>query len=492
MIYLQELANMLGDGFLPVGEGKRDQRVKRLFLYLKEAPAPTDEQAATTLGLPAGSSAYRKVKHHLKLALINGILAIDITDKSPPENRFSANDKLWNYVQGTQCSSSAARAVFLEAMREQGIENARTFDLQEPLLIGALAVAKNPPATSSRKNDYLALLDMARVELAYDYKLQVSFKHSQHLTFMNVMRESNEAKTIYLSEALKEIDAIVAVDRNRVRLTRATLGLKLSVTRGEYEEGIAISKAAIASFNQDNPIHAKSINIFKNNLVRLYLNAALHEEGLDFALETLSQMDHRDPFDYYSTKELLIVMAMRGGQYQLAYGHFLDVLQNKLGTGLASNYQETQAILEAYLYLLTRIGLVTTQAGETSLNPLRIGKFLNETETSQQEKGLRNIHVIIIKVMEHILFKRDKEFDQADAIRKYIHRHLGEPQHLRAKSFLLALIQFPENGYHKPLVMQSAEKYLQRLRDNPMGKHFEHPYTEIVGYEALWSFLMKK
>lgn len=492
MIYLQELATMLGDGFLPVGTGKMDTRVKRLHAYLREATAPTDEQAAESIGVPAGSSTFRKVKHHLKLALINGVLAIDTSDKSPPENRFSANDKLWNYVQGTQCSSSATRAVFLEEMREQGMENARTFDLQEPLLIGALALAKTPPATSSRKNDYLALLEMARVELAYDYKLQVCFKHAQHLTFMNVTRESNEAKTTYLAKALEEIDSILAVDRTRERLTRATLGLKLSVALGEYQEGIAIGKAAIASFDLENPVYSKNINIFKNNLIRLYLNAALHEEGLAFAVETLSQMDRRDASDYYTTKELLIVMALRGGHYQLAYEHFFDVLENKLGSGLASNYKETQAILEAYLYLLTRIGLVTKQAGETGLNPLRIGKFLNETETSQQEKGLRNIHVIIIKVVEHILFKRDKEFDQADAIRKYIQRHLNESQHLRSKNFLLALIQFPENGYHKSLVMQSAEKYLQRLRDNPMGKHFEHPYAEIVPYEDLWSFLMAK
>ena len=70
MEQLVELMEMLGDGFLPVQQSKLGKRVGMLFGYLKDSAMPTEQEAAKIIGVVSGSSDFRKVKHHLKLALI--------------------------------------------------------------------------------------------------------------------------------------------------------------------------------------------------------------------------------------------------------------------------------------------------------------------------------------------------------------------------------------------------------------------------------------
>lgn len=490
MIQLQELASMLGENHLPVGTNKMDLRVKKLHKYLKTAQHPSDEEAAKVINTEGGSSTFRKAKHHLKLALINGVLAINPSKKGASESRIEANNRMWDYVQGARSGVDCAEHVFVNAI-EDNLPDVRNFDLQEPLVVGALTVMNSSNQKSLRKSQYLEFLKMVEVELEYDYKLQVCYKHSRHSTFMNITRRNSEDKVEYLTKALKEIQPFSGTTRFRAEHIYLKLMLRLKMEQGRYEDAITFAKDTLKTFDKRDSLQKQAITIFQNTLTRAYLVSGRCEEGLTFSLYVLNETNSKDVFTYYIAKELVIVMAMRTGRYQLAYEHYLDVLKGSLGAGLASNYEETLAIIEAYLVILIEFGLINISEQGAALTRLRLGKFLNETSVSQKEKSLRNIHIIIIKILNHALFKRDMDFDQADAIRKYVQRHLNDPDTARAKNFILALIKFPENGYNKEMVARESAKYLERLRSYKVGEHHQHPYGEIVLYENIWQHLIK-
>jgi len=487
---LQELVHILGDDHLPLGTRKIDIRVKKLYDYIKFQQEPKGDVAARLLGVKEGGSDFRKVKYYLKIALINGVLAINDASEKSLDSRSNVNDSIWNHLQGSVTKNESVSRPFIDYIADIGLAKARSFDLQEPLVIGGLSVINSTYANQLRKSEYLSLLRSVEDELECDYTLQICYKHFKHLTYLNITRESRRVKVIYLTKAVNEIRSIKTADRTRVRHISIILELNLRMMKSDFDEAITFAENILNRIDEADPKEQQVIAILRNNLSRAYLNSGRHDDGLRFAFKVLSSTDPKKYFAYYSAKELAIVMAMRCGKYQLAYDHFIDVMQEDLGVGLASNYEETQSIIGAYLYILIEMGLVKSKGEEHSLIRLRIGKFLNETVASQKEKSLRNLHVIIIKILEHSLLKRDKDFNQEDAIRKYVQRHLSKPEAVRAKNFILALIKFPENGYNKKIVAREADKYLARLRAHKIGDNNQHPYGEIVLYESIWDHLM--
>jgi hypothetical protein len=489
MEQLIELTEMLGDDFLPVQPSKLGKRVSKLFKYLKESKLPTEDEAAQKIGVVSGSSDFRKAKHHLKLALINGVVALDTSIKDKPENRRKANHRVWNYVSYGQSDVHSIKDFIAAGVVETVLEPAKGFDLQEPLLVACLSLIDSAVPNSFRKKEFLRLCQQLQEELDYDYKLQVAHKHLSHNTFLNIKRVPEAEKANYLAQAVDEINEISTENRFRTRHAALYLGLKLRFAQRNYDSAIDFIKEALPEYDSNDTKQRPMVRIFQNNLLRAFLYTCRYEEGVEFGKDLLKKETSLKA-TIYASQELTMMLALRSGDYQGAYQIYKEVVDGKVVESLNHNYKETFLIIEAYLHLLVGLGLIKGGRGDTNSTKLKIGKFLNDMSFSSKEKNRRNIHVIIIRIINHYLNKKDVDFDMADAVRKYIQRHLNDSNTIRAKNFILALASFSESGFDLDIAKKEGQKYINELSKYSVGQNNQDPFGELVTYEHLWGHVV--
>jgi hypothetical protein len=193
----------------------------------------------------------------------------------------------------------------------------------------------------------------------------------------------------------------------------------------------------------------------------------------------------------YATQEITMVLALRSSDYESAYKIYSDVISGNEVKVLKDNFRETFLIIEAYLQLIVGLGLVRVEKKELNNSKLRIGRFVNNMSFSSKEKKRRNIHVIIIKLINHLINKRDSDFNMADPVRKYVQRHLTDLKTIRARNFILAMVSFSENGFSLSHAQNEREKYFSVLNKHHVGQNNQHPYGELVVFESLWRHVVE-
>lgn len=493
MEQLQELIAMLGPDFLPCQSNKMGGKVRRLFNYLREADFPDEDIAAKKIGTTPGSSNFRKVKHYLKLALINGITAVKPVYKSMGEGETADTNALaWNYAAALGGSEGIARDFLVQELSTDVLAVAKEFETDDAyptILSQALAHEAGKRAKSKVAVEEIAA---AKEELVYACKVQFFRQFSTHSTFLNLTRASEEEKAALFTRAIKKLEAIDSVERNLTTFGLFYLKLKLHFVKREYEQVVLLGKAGLRQWIQDengnDQSRVKNVLNIKLNMLRAYQFFLKSKEGLDLSLQTIENPNLNN-INLYGFYEFGMIFALRGKKYET-----LNYLYNKVRASgevndLRQHFRETFLIIEAYIQVLIKLGRIEVDNKTKNQSRLRIGRFLNEMDFSYKEKSRRNIHVMIIKILYHSIYGKNEYFEQSDAVRKYIQRYLSDEKNVRAKSILLAMVLYLENGRNTRVISQKIDNYLKILRNNQYGSFQQDPYTEFLPYEETWNLL---
>ncbi|MFK8164168.1 MAG: hypothetical protein AB8H12_17110, partial [Lewinella sp.] len=125
----KELVGLLGKRHLPIDDTKLGQQANALYLYVRRVANPTDQGGAKKLKLSKSSSAYRKVKHKLKYALLDGITAV-APDAPAPENRPEASLRCWSSIALAR-SNPTAYELLPRHLIDTNIQLTQEYDLLE-------------------------------------------------------------------------------------------------------------------------------------------------------------------------------------------------------------------------------------------------------------------------------------------------------------------------------------------------------------------------
>jgi len=98
MNQLIELSRILGNRPLLTPNNETGKQAKRLLKWLRKTEAPTDEMARHALSLVTKSAAYRKIKYHLRIYLLNSVAACSTFKLDEPPNRKVANQQVWHQL----------------------------------------------------------------------------------------------------------------------------------------------------------------------------------------------------------------------------------------------------------------------------------------------------------------------------------------------------------------------------------------------------------
>lgn len=192
------------------------------------------------------------------------------------------------------------------------------------------------------------------------------------------------------------------------------------------------------------------------------------------------------------------VCGLHSGKYSLALAAYLRSTREGGRSG-AKEVSERQGILKAYLFLLSRVGLLRMDGN------FKLYKFLNSVGMASSDKKGQNVAVTVVHLL-HLLVdirnarkegntvqKRRKEkayMEKAGSVGGYIARHLTEKRDFRKKVFLSMLFKVEPADYRKKAVLEKTVKLRQSLLKTPISTDMDGLEAEPLPFERCWDIAL--
>lgn len=487
MNQLHELTKILGDRPLLTPDNEAGKHAKRLLRWIRKTDDPTDEKARQALSLVKNGAAYRKIKYHLRIYLLNSVTACSTfkLDKNP--DRRSANQQVWHQLSAIL----AAPGLFQEHQGNGMLGNlmvtAAEHDLQDPLTISKVHGYLHE--MGKEKRDSSSQAEAAVKEVYNGYIRGVTRKQMSLSTYINGIRLPISEKVVHLQDFIDELETFSDFNYHKVTTKKLYHQIKISLYQNDLDAAKKIHAEAANLLTESIDNNRTTLYNFHNNLLRCFIKSESPMEGLQFAQRIIIDPHIRE-FQRLAVLELMLILAMKSEEYQESISIYNELTTHPMYQKLNENRKETIEIIKAYISLLIGAGIIHNNKSDDSFSKFRIQRFLNGLTFSQKEKSLRNTHALIIKLLNHCINKREQDFTLFESIRKYTQRHLNDPIYYRTKNFLLLLSNYPENGFDLHFTLKQGKKYLEKMKTRPPEGDSIHAYTEIIPYERLWNIVI--
>ncbi|MFT5999364.1 MAG: hypothetical protein ACI81P_001822 [Neolewinella sp.] len=484
---IKELVGLLGKKHLPLGDTKSGEQARLLYLYARRVAEPTDDGGAKKLNLLKSSPAYRKVKHRLKYALLDGITAVS-SDPRVPANRPEASLRCWSSIALAK-SNHYAYDLLPRDLIDADIQLSHEYDLLEASSLLTDVLADRPSVGPDivhylERSDYLGELGVAMAEL-YDASFYIASLKNEHSS----SREISSAAI----NAIEKIDSmeIERFDYVRLYYYRYIVIINKFIAQHKFVSVIEESNNALEMIKEKSKDkwHRYSI-VFKIYKLQSYVQLENFKEGVGLAEDLLSQLN-KDTINYAKTQELIVLLCLRTSNFQEAYMYFNKYNIVDFGGNMDSYFAETILIFKAYIGVLIITGDIKTDESKP-LVKLKIGKFINSFEHAQKEKTFRNVQIVLIKlVFAAITYNGDKLYNEIDACKKYVNRHMNKENLDRSRWIIKAIIYSVERGMTTSSVEFVTRNYVNKLGEFPILETRQHSHIEVVRYDVLWSIILK-
>ena len=263
----------------------------------------------------------------------------------------------------------------------------------------------------------------------------------------NTQATDEEIRTLAKDAYDKCAHCIAEYDITMVSYLVYLLELNIFLAKDEYNEVIRVANSALKYLEARPQSQPTMYQVFEANLAVAYAQLNDYDNGMAYAQRMLGKTTAGE-HNYFKVYELMLILALRAGRFQQAYEIYYSIDADALESNLTSYYRETFRIIEAYLYLLVQMGQIDLAVGDTTFIRFRIKRFLNSFKHVTQEKGHRNVHLLIIQLVDDIIHRRHQASALSiDAVGKYVQRYLKGRGYERIRSFLRAVAQLTEQGF---------------------------------------------
>jgi len=467
-------------------------KLMEFYEWLLDNRSATDEEALTHFYDDEGQyKSYEKLKFTLKNRLINTVFFIDI-------KRPSYNDRKRAYYECYK-DWAAAKVLLSRNARITGMELCRKI----------LKQAKRFEFTELTLDIYRMLrLHYGTIEgdIKKFEKYNEQFKHYEALwqqenlaeeLYTNLIiryinaKANTEDITKKAREALQQIEpALAKYSAYKLQLCGLLIRLLIHSTTNDQEQTLKICHDSIKLFkakkyNADVPLQA-----CYHQLLISCIQLRKFEQGQEAATACL-QLASEGSFNWFKYQELFFLLSMHTGEYQNAYRTWQHITNHKKYRFLSENNQEIWRIYGAFVHYLVELGHVTSKLTD-EFERFRIQKFVNDTPIYSKDKSGMNIPIIVVQIIFMIAYRKyDDAIDRIEAIEKYCYRHLTDGATLRSNYFIKMLLQIPAASFQKDEAIARAQKYLEKLRSNPIDMANYAHEIEIIPYEDLWQLVLE-
>ncbi len=465
---------------------------EKLYAYVRKHPAASAEEAAGHLGLKAACPTFRKVKHALKLELLNAVTRIEITGRST-DSRKRMYAYVWKLITvGKQLRTSVNSGVLLPYLEE-----AFTTAADAEFLGAAYESAKmlrrqyNNRRFDPAKYEYYRNRARQYRDITRKYEDVVAdFNELSYLR--NTQRDPNEIEEVAKRCHARHVDAIEAYDVPLISYLVYLIELNRYLAARDYRGVIRVAEAAIDYLQGRETAQPTMFQVFEVNLSVAYAQLNDFDNGMSFARSLLKRTDPGE-HNYLKVYEMMLLLCLRSAKFQEAYDIYRTMKFDQATAKQAGHLAETVRIFEAYLYLLYKLKQINPRDGDNTFDRFRMQRFLNSFQRVNTEKSHRNVHLLILQIIDQVIRHRHTESDYSiEAITKYAQRHLRGAGHERIRYFLKALAQLSVQRFHRTAVERHTSRYLRKMQEYPLNESAQVYYMELIPYDILWKLILGK
>ena len=491
MDQLSELVGLLGVNYrLCTCNVKDDTALKDLYAYLQDTDQPNALEAARRVGLSAGDPAFRKLKHQLKLHLLNAVTSIELAERTE-DRRKRTYAYVWKLIAiAKQLRTTLGSNVLLPYLAE-AFRMAETHEMVDAAYACATMLRRQYANRQFDPEKYAHYATEARRYASISRCYQDVVADFNHIVYLRNCRRPDEEIQAASREAYqRHAHAIRQYDLALISYVVFLIELNIHLAVNDYEGVITVADKALAYLGGKATTLPKMEQVFEANLSVAYTQLNDYPRGIVFARKLLAKTEPSD-FNYLKVYELLLLLSLRAGKFQEAYDTFMDIKPEILNKSILSYYYETFRIMEAYLYLLVQMDRIVVRPGDRTFQRFRVSRFLNSFEYAHGEKNSRNVHLMIIEIVDHVLQRRhNKSVYSIEAITKYASRHLKGRSFDRVRYFLKALAQLATQQFHRAAVERHTTRYIKLMQEKPISEARLDFYLEIIPYEMLWGMIL--
>ncbi|MEL7162210.1 MAG: hypothetical protein AAFN92_15750, partial [Bacteroidota bacterium] len=332
-----------------------------------------------------------------------------------------------------------------------------------------------------------------------DYDQMIACFHAEailerHFSNLAMAHLHNQEKDIFLEmgDSLeREITPYLEkFDSYRVHLCGRSALIWCAINTYDYRKTIDYCTSGIAFFLKKPYVANTPLGMFLHYKMLCHNQLREYEDGRQTA-EMAKQHYVPGTQNYFKFQESLILLEIHTKHYQEAYLTYQRITGLKEFKKLRPRSIEIWHLYGAYLEYLLIIGVFQRPPGADENKKFRLNRFLNEVPIFNKEKRRRNIPVLVLQIL--FLIHRDRyaaAADRIEAVEKYCSRYLKKDSSFRSNCFIKMLLQIPQTAFHVAAVKRKAERFHQRLLDNPMEMTSQSWEVEVIPYEELWEYAL--
>ena len=492
MTELAELVTLVGSNHCFCDCGTQTADYEKLYAYLSDTERPLDAEAAACLGLEEGSVRYRKVKHQFKVELLNSVSSIQTRGRSKQKRRRDYA-YVWKLIAiGKQLRTNRESTALMEFLREAH-ERACEHHMLDAAFQSATMLRRQYNNRRFDPERYRHYRDRARhyARLTRDYEDVVA--DLNEISFLrNSRRPAGEIAERASTYFLRHRDLIERHDVAMISYIVYLLESNAKLAVGDYRGVIEVANRALGYLAGRDDVQPTMQQVFEANLTVAYTQLNDYDNGMAFSRRLLEKTTSKE-HNYLKVYELMLVLSLRSGRFQEAYTIYREIPPKRLTTDIRSYFQETFRILEAYLYLLYRMDQITIDPEDRRFARFRIRRFLNSFQFAPQEKDHRNVHLLIIRILDNLVNRRATDTALSiEAVGKYAGRHLRGKGYERARYFLKAIAQLAAQGFHRAAVERHTGRYIRSLDKYSIHETGHDVLLELIPYDQLWGLVLEQ
>ena len=467
-------------------------RAVDLFDLIRTNPELDGASAAAYFELSPSSEEFAALKDRLKTKLLDAVTSLE-----RPGLQARRRDREFTYVWkviavAKQLRKRVGSEVLLPYLND-AFRRAETYEFVEAMYLCTVMLRRQYTNRHFDADKYAYYRERSEYyrQVVRDYHDIVTAINDVY--YLRNIQATNEQVSALARDAYdKSAHCIVEYDITMVSYLVYLLELNIYLAKDQYTQVIQVANSALEYLEARPQSLPTMYQVFEANLAVAYVQLNDYDNGIAYAQRMLGKTTTGE-HNYFKVYELMLILALRASKFQRAYGIYHSIDSGALESNLASYYRETFRIIEAYLYLLVQMGQIELAVGDTNFSRFRIKRFLNSFEHATQEKGHRNVHLLIIQLVDDIIHRRHQASALSiEAVSKYVQRYLKGKGYERIRHFLRALAQLAEQGFHRAAVERHTGKHIRAIARYPIEESSLEYYMELIPYDILWKLIVEQ
>jgi hypothetical protein len=243
-----------------------------------------------------------------------------------------------------------------------------------------------------------------------------------------------------------------------------------------------------------NPIYQRDdiTSMFRLKKMTAFLHLKDFTNGVSEAVQALKVIKESSPH-YFEYMELYFLLAMHTDNYPKALTIHSLVTTTPKFRRLTSSEREKWNVFEMYVDLMLDYQNLDNPALlGAKKKMIRNTKFINEPLLFPKEQRMYTVHYMVGQFLYHLRKgSTTLATETADRMKSFSNRQLKPEEYYRAINFFKLLQQLLKAEYRLADI-SSAEKYYNRLIEQPFNYRGMLNELEVVPFDKLWNIILSK